>query len=464
MSRKQKPFFGQTDRELITRFLIGGGALGLSTGTAVALANHFKQLSDEKDKQRRLDDDVLTIKVRRPRQAQEHEKYAMLSGGVALGGGVLAGMGSYALVQRAYQQLKKKRLKRMLDEAQVAFADSVARESEKSASRRPMAPSDFLASTPAAAAIMLMLGSGALANSYLNRTFPVSKDVRPTKPRKVVLKYIDDDEPGQEKTAFLNEDNAFEHLVKMAVAMAKDRGLESDLSNIVGMFEQGRGQEVAEAILDGGSNGLDLIKGASSIQESNSLNTQIAVARAVRDPAVGPTVKLLASAEFADMAPIVTKMAAELDEDLQDALQLYIEGVATSTRVTEKQASYLLKWAGLAESQEGEELEGFLQSGEPVLREGSELVVAALDGGTRPYDPENDGDIQGDPVDPEAAQGLTSALGEVEEDLDAMDVGGVDSGNVEDSEDRMSADHKAVAEEMGEASAEGDVIDQMLAG
>lgn len=463
MSRQNKPFFGKTDRELITRFLLGGGALGLSTGATVAVANHLKQLTDEKNKKRRLDDDVLTIKVRRPKKEETHEKYAMLSGGIALGGGVIAGLGSYALVQKIYQQMKKKRLQRMLDDAQVSFADSVSREAEKSASRRPMAPGDFLAATPAAAAIMLMLGSGALANSYLRKSFPTTKDVKPTRPRKVVLKYVDEEE-GNEKKAYFNEDAAFEHLVKISMALNDMHGYDSDLSNIVNAFAQGRGSEVSEAIISSGVAGLDLVKGASVHEEENPLNMQIAVARAVRDPVVGPAVKMLASAEFMDMAPAFSKLASALDEETQSLLNFYVAGVSESTRVTEKQAVYLMKWAGLAESPETDNMEGFLRSGEPVVREGEEMIVIGLDGQQRPYDPERDGDIQADPVDPEAAQGLSGVLSGVEEDLDAMDVGGVDSGNVEDSDEHITKAQEAVAEQMGAASANEDVIDQMLGG
>ena len=193
-----------TDKDFLMRMLTGGAAIGTSTALATATLNHLNQLRRERQRQKTLDDDVLTVKVRRPPQEQSKyasgtvEKSAMVTGGVGMAGGALAMLGSYAAVHKAYQEMKRKRLQKILDQAQVAYADVQDLETQTAKragdeGRRPMGPVDFMAASPIAATLLLALGGAGVTNAWLNKTFPATKPARPSKPRRVVLKYIDDE-------------------------------------------------------------------------------------------------------------------------------------------------------------------------------------------------------------------------------------------------------------------------------
>lgn len=385
-----------TDRDFLVRMLTGGAAVGTSAALATATLNHLNQLRKERQRQKTLDDDVLTVKVKRPPPARSkyataaHEKSAMVTGGVGMAGGALAMLGSYAAVHKAYKEMKKRRLQKILDQAQVAYADVQdleARNTKQAAEdgRRPMGPLDFASSAPIAATLLLALGSAGLSHAWLNKTFPSVKPAKPPNPRRVVLKYIDE-EDGPEKTASFNEDSGFELVVRTVLA-GMPKSAESDLRNIVTACAEGRAEELAENMELSVETGLDLVKGASTglSPEDELLGTMIAL----RHPVLGPTVKTLASAEYVEMSPGLFKLASQLDEDLRD----YASAVACTA-------------AELIRTDSMEKAAAVIDQADPeILRQ----LMEYLQGG-----------------------GETD---EAKEDLDDLNVGGVDTNSVEDVAD-----------------------------
>lgn len=394
MSTTKQAFkLSDTDREFLIRKVSGGAAIGTAAALTTATLNHLNQLRRERERQKTLDDDVLTVKVRRPPQTVSkyaQEKSAMVTGGVGLAGGTLAMLGSYAAVHKMYQEAKRKRLQKMLDEAQMSYADvqSLETRAVKQAStdgRRPMGPVDFATSAPIAATILLALGGAGLTNQWLNKTFPAAKPARSAKPRRVVLKYVDDDED-QEKTASFNEDSGFELVVRTVLA-GMEKSAESDLRNIVTACAEGRAEEISDNMELSVETGLDLVKGASAglSPEDELLGTMIAL----RHPVLGPTVKTLAAAEFAEMSPSMFKMASMMDEDLRDyaAAIACTAGEITRAESVEKSASIID------------------QADPEILRQLMEYLQAG-------------GETQ-----------------EAQEDLDDLNVGGVDTNSLEEEGD-----------------------------
>lgn len=366
-----------TDKDFLMRMLTGGAAIGTSTALATATLNHLNQLRRERQRQKTLDDDVLTVKVRRPPQEQSKyasgtvEKSAMVTGGVGMAGGALAMLGSYAAVHKAYQEMKRKRLQKILDQAQVAYADVQDMETQTAKragdeGRRPMGPVDFMAASPIAATLLLALGGAGVTNAWLNKTFPATKPARPSKPRRVVLKYIDDEE--QEKVASFDENSGFELVVRTVLA-GMEKSAESDLRNIVTACAEGRAEELAENMELSVETGLDLVKGASAglSPEDELLGTMIAL----RHPVLGPTVKTLASAEYAEMSPALFKLASQMDEDLRDyaAAVVCTVGELTRTESQEKAASILEQ----ADPQILRQLMEYLQAGGETEEASEEL-------------------------------------------------------------------------------------------
>jgi hypothetical protein len=300
-----------TDLQIIAKYLTGGAALGTSVAGGVALANHLNQLSKERDRQRKLDDDILTVKVRRKPGV---EKAAMVTGGLALAGSGISAMAAYAATMKAYRALKKKRMQDLLDRAQVQFAETSEEEAKQANTGRPMSGLDLLASSPLAAMLLLGVGSAGIANAYLNKNYPGVKPARPVKPRKVVLKYVDDE---QEKEAAYDPDSGFECLVNLVCAGQKSA---SDVRDIVSACADGRAQELEESIADLGVDAaLDTIKGASRDLTPDEMIMGVGIA--VRSPGLADTVKTLAAVEYNDMLPAFSKMAAALDSEELEVVQ-----------------------------------------------------------------------------------------------------------------------------------------------
>jgi len=394
--------FSQADLQLLRSYATGGLAIGSGTALATAMLNHWKQLSNERMKSQQLDDDVLTVKVKRPATKQ-----AMVSGGLGLATGALTTLGSYAAVRAAYQEMKKRRMQKLLDEAQVNFAELSSEEAQQklASGGRPMSLTDVLTASPVAATLLLALGSAGLANTYLKKNFPSTKPAKPIKPRRVVLKYMDDE---QEKEASLDEDSGFELMVKTVLAGQKEA---HDLRDLVGACASGRAQEVEDNLGTGTELALDLIKGASAGMSDTDYD--LGVSLAVRHPVIGPVTKLLASAEMLDMAPSHLKMAQALSETDQLVLAGLFCAVGDADR-----------WDGQ------DKLASMLETNPEVL---SQLVKA----------------LRGQDEDPEVE--------EAKDDLEVMGQGGAVDNSVSEKETPEQA-----AQRMGVGSAEDDVIDELF--
>jgi hypothetical protein len=318
-------------KELIKNYLIGGAAIGGSGALLTSLINYIntlkQQVPDDTDKE---DDDTLYLNV--GKSANENESSGPLdlgAGGLALTGGLLSTLGTYALVRKLYQNVKRKQLQEQLDQAQQAFIENAQQEAQAknaAAAGEPMGLRELIWSSPVAFTLLSAIAAGALTNKALDKTFPRVKKPKNTAPKRIVIRKNpkEEQEDDEENMAYAKSasvdqsDDALEFLVHLC--MGSKSAAQSELVDIVHATAQGRGPELATHILEYGfDSAMDTIKGASEINIT-PIQKQCAISYCVKSASLNPVVALLAAAEYNDMAPRFTKIASLQNEECLDTL------------------------------------------------------------------------------------------------------------------------------------------------
>jgi hypothetical protein len=318
-------------KELIKNYLIGGAAIGGSGALLTSLINYIntlkQQVPDDTDKE---DDDTLYLNV--GKSANENESSGpidLAAGGMALTGGLLSTLGTYALVRKLYQNVKRKQLQEQLDQAQQAFIENAQQEAQAknaAAAGEPMGLRELIWSSPVAFTLLSAIAAGALTNKALDKTFPRVKKPKNTAPKRIVIRKNpkEEQEAEEENTAYNKSasveqsDDALEFLVHLC--MGSKSAAQSELVDIVHATAQGRGPELATHILEYGfDSAMDTIKGASEINIT-PIQKQCAISYCVKSASLNPVVALLAAAEYNDMAPRFTKIASLQNEECLDTL------------------------------------------------------------------------------------------------------------------------------------------------
>lgn len=310
-------------KELIKNYLIGGAALGGSGALLTSLVNYINTLKQQvpSDKEKE-DDDTLYLNVNK--SANESSGATDLAaGGVALTGGLLSTLGTYALVRKLYQNIKRKQLQEELDQAQQSFLTDAQQEADvkNAAVGEPMNLAELAWSAPTAFTLLSAIAAGALTNKALDKTFPRVKKPKDSAPKRIVIRKNpkEEEEDEEEKMASIEQtDDAVEFL--MHLCMGSKSASQSDLVDIVYATAQGRGPELISNILEYGfDSAMDTIKGASEI-DITPAQKQCAISYCVKNAALNPIVTLLAAAEYNDMAPKFTKIASLQNEDCLETL------------------------------------------------------------------------------------------------------------------------------------------------
>ena len=318
-------------KELIKNYLIGGAAIGGSGALLTSLVNYINTLKQQVPAgEEREDDDTLYLNV--DKEANESSGATDLaSGGLAITGGLLSTLGTYALVRKMYQNIKRKQLQEELDQAQQAFIQNAQQEgADKQASTapgQPMGIGEISYSMPLTFALISALAAGALTNKALDKTFPAIKKPKDSAPKRIVIRKNPKDEQEEaeeEKFAYdkvaaeEQADDALEFLIHLC--MGSKSAAQSELVDIVHATAQGRGPELTTHILEYGfDSAMDTIKGASE-NRITAAQKQTAIGYCVKSAALNPIVSLLAAAEYNDMAPRFSKVASLQTEDCVNTL------------------------------------------------------------------------------------------------------------------------------------------------
>lgn len=303
--------------------------MGGSAALLTSLVNYINTLKQQAPKdEEREDDETLYLNVGKS-AGDGAGPSDLAAGGLALTGGLLSTLGTYALVRKMYQNIKRKQLQEELDRAQQSFMQSAESEGEAkqaaTAGGQPMGLAELSWSSPVAFALLSAIAAGALTNKALDKTFPRVKKPKDTAPKRIVIRKNPQEEQEDE------EKNAYD---KLASAEQYDDGLEflthlcmgsksaanSELVDIVHAVAQGRGPDLTSHILEYGfDSAMDTIKGASEVNIS-AARKQAAISYCVKSAALNPIVSMLAAAEYNDMAPKFTKIASLQNEECIDTL------------------------------------------------------------------------------------------------------------------------------------------------
>lgn len=316
-------------KELIKNYLVGGAAMGGSAALLTSLINYINTLKQQApaDKERE-DDETLYLNLDKQANAESSGPMDLAAGGLALSGGLLSTLGTYALVRKLYQNIKRKQLQEELDRAQQTFLESAKEESQlKKAAMggSPMSLTELTWSSPVALALLSAIAAGALTNKALDKTFPRVKKPKDTAPKRIVIrKNPEEQQEEEEKNAYdkvasaEQYDDGLEFLTHLC--MGSKSAAESELVDIVHAVAQGRGPDLTSHILEYGfDSAMDTIKGASEVKITPS-QKQAAISYCVKSAALNPIVSMLAAAEYNDMAPKFTKIASLQNEECIETL------------------------------------------------------------------------------------------------------------------------------------------------
>lgn len=341
--KKKADFLQPRDLTLLKHWLVGGAALGGSAALGTSLINYIRGLKEEAEAGDGKDDeDTLYINM-----GKGPVKSAVIGGGIAMTGGLLAAGGAYAAIRAAYQQIKRRQLEERLADAQQGFVDVL--DQEKGASTKAMGGVEMATSLPVAATLLLGLGSAALTNAYLKRVFPPAKAPLRRDPKRIVIRQgglepereldvVDQKpQPPENQDPDLNKearDNGLEFLLRHSLMLEK-AGSCTGLRDLVGALSVGRHDELVALATEG--HDLDTIlaltKGAGACLEEPF--TSAAISLAVKSSAFRPVITALVAADFLDRCPSMTKLAAGVPESLQARM---IDGICALGEASRHQA------------------------------------------------------------------------------------------------------------------------------
>lgn len=331
----QKIALNERSLGLIKNYTAGGAALGGSAALLTSLVNYLKMLKSDADEPTDTsnDDDTLYLNMPAatptpPQSFGGRRKMAgaddLLSGGLAMTGGTLATIGSYALIKKIYQNIKRKELQAQLDSAQQSFVGAADQEAAQGkmaavapAAGAPMGLGQLMYSAPVAFTLLSAIASGALSNVALNKTFPAVKPTQNVAPKKIVIrrkKPVDVNQnsiPDEEETksaSLYSEDDGLE-LVTHLILNSKSASA-SEVSDIVHAVASGRHNEFVNTLLTYGMDtAMATIKGAS-IDTLDKTSRVLAVGQCIKSSALRPMFSMLVAAEYNDMAPHFFKIAS----------------------------------------------------------------------------------------------------------------------------------------------------------
>jgi hypothetical protein len=321
--------FNDNDLATIKKYLVGGASLGAGVGLITSYANYLNRL-----KKRENEDDDDTLYVYKKASA-ESDSY--LATPLAIAGGTVSTLATYALVKKLYTKMRLKAAQEDLDRAQHAFLDASGYETTtKKPKNKPTAEeapvkvastikgrsltgTEAILSTPVLVPLLSAIGAGIVTTKVLDKQFP--SQVKKVKgPRRIeVIEKPEDDQEEYEKQASAEdmEVDGIEHLIR-TVLLTKNAT--SDLSNLVAATAVGGLDDFEKlASVVGFVDALNSVKGASNL-DTDPLCEHVAICTLAKKASIREQVAMLAAAEFAEMQSSAYKQAAALDDYSADCL------------------------------------------------------------------------------------------------------------------------------------------------
>lgn len=349
---------------LVRNMALGGLALGTGTGAIVALANYLKSLQEENELEddARLNDDTLYIDA--PHHDGKTKSAAVnrwLAPGVAVTGGLLAGVGSYQLTQAVYSWLQKRRKEKMLDEAQgealmAADAEAAAATKQAATGAEPkMNLYDLLTSVPVALPLLAAIASGGVTYSALHKAFPTIQTPKSKYPKRIrqvadtgALEATEPepDEAVKYASQLYAEDDceaaAQEFLMLTVSQLATEKSASVCLtSDILHKVAHDGLTGVTETYKSGGMEALvEFVKGATDVTTTQAMRA-MAAAAVCKSASLRPATVALAASEFYELVP---DLCAEIFSHGAEQVEKYA-GIASLLHLALTRPSLLSKEA-----------------------------------------------------------------------------------------------------------------------
>jgi hypothetical protein len=341
MNKTASPFTPE-DKQLIMNYLKGGLYLGGSASLATSLIGYLRDLKQRADKYKETsesDDDTMYVDLPAVSKSATftddltNTLTSFSAPGLALTGSMLTAGGSYYLVRKLFQQLKKKELQDEMDKAQHAFVNSLNEENmanKEAAVGDSMTFPSFLAAYPVTLMLLSTLASGALTYKSLDKAFPAVKPPQRLAPKRVVLRRqrpsgvedsVDDSTSASDAKEASASDAEFASGVELLAHMlCMQKNASSDVSDIVHAVAAGRHDEFVNNLLEYGLDAaMDSIKGASDDDISEEQKA-FAILKCTKSAALSPSFSLLVASEYNDMVPNMVKLSSEVDEEQRELL------------------------------------------------------------------------------------------------------------------------------------------------
>lgn len=319
------------DKQLITKFLIGGAGAGAAVAGTSALIDYIKYLKNKAELENnpdRLDDDTIYVEKTIPGV----KSASMIEPGLAVAGGAASALAAYVAISKLYQQMKKKQLQKDLDEAQSAFTNTTVKSANEQPTGKPISGPELLMSgAPVGALILAALASGAITYQSLRKQFPSLADSRKenmkrkaildTKPSRVETLYVDEEGNPikMASVADLTEDD-YAHGMAFATFMAKQANDNNPLlDSLFSSVTNGTCLELVDHIINRDSENLEsfIEKSASENYSLNCHGEALVAASLARLPETAPLTALAVMDTLFEKNSYFFDKAINLDEDDQ---------------------------------------------------------------------------------------------------------------------------------------------------
>lgn len=315
--------FTDEEKKTISKFLLGGAALGGSAALVTSLLNYLNKVKKEVPSSD-ADDDTLYV----------YKKQASVANGLAIAGGTTTALLSYLAITKLYQKFRNMEAQKALDEAQHIFLDEAGYKEasfDKSAEERTgMGVWDALAGAPIALPLLLALAGGATVNSLLKSQF-AEKKPKIKAPRRIEVLDEKDVEalrqaggptapasPETEKYASAEVDSdAQEFLCRLALLNpVENSGLQA-LQKAAALGGHEMFKHTAMQI--GFIPAMATVKGAFN-KQADAVREHIALGWMNKCAYLKPSIGLLAAGEFVETYPSFCRQAAHMEPYQQEAL------------------------------------------------------------------------------------------------------------------------------------------------
>lgn len=290
--------FSPQEKQMITNYVTGGLKVGAGAGALMSVLNYMNDLKRQAQQEPEEDDDTLFLTL--PQQP----KAASIAAGVGMAGGALSLIGANALVRKLYQMMKRKEIQTELDHAQRAQLTALAPKTAAADANRSLGPVEGLGGGAVALALLTALAGGTLAYKGLDKSFPAVK--RPSNPLPKRVKIM---APPQEEVKMASE-AGIELVARLA--LVKAARCDSDLTNLVAAVAAGRYDELHKTASEAGIEAaLETCKGAAEVPV-RPVAIDIALCLLAKSARFSPIFGLLASSEFFEAYPEISKTAADI--------------------------------------------------------------------------------------------------------------------------------------------------------